>query len=158
MRLFRTVQWEQKYVSLAPRYLHTPSLNGTSVSVSAFGCYCIAVLNNQFVSVLRVKFFMNNLLGTCRNPIYESEEIFQNMFSCGYELISATICLVLGDLCFCVNGSNAVWTCTGLKWSVFSSTSYFPSEKDVGTLLPALWWCWAHHSQKASLLLLCSIK
>lgn len=56
MRLFRTIQWEQKYMSLAPRYLHTPSLNGTSVSVSAFGCYCIAVFNNQFVSILGVNF------------------------------------------------------------------------------------------------------
>lgn len=71
-------------MSLARRYLHTPSLNGTSVSVSAFGCCCIAVLNNQFVSILCVSFFMNSLLRSCRNPIYESEKIFQKMFSYGY--------------------------------------------------------------------------
>lgn len=37
-----------------------------------------------FVSILRVKFFMNSLLGTCRNPICENEKIVKKTLLYGY--------------------------------------------------------------------------
>jgi len=37
-----------------------------------------------FVSILRVKFFMNSLLGTCRNPICENEKIVKKTLLYGH--------------------------------------------------------------------------
>lgn len=89
---------------------------------------------------------MNSLLGTCRDPIYESVEVLKKMFSYRY------FTEVLGDLHFSVMEPAAD---SGI---LYSYPSWFPLEIHVSISSPALWWCWARPSQNNSLLLPWAIK